>query len=82
MERNTVDGAIIGVCGLFCERCNKFKKGDCTGCRQNETCKMPECAYSRGLKLCFDCKDFPCEKCGALFQKQWLDFVGSDEVVG
>jgi hypothetical protein len=80
--RNTVDGTAMGVCGLLCEKCRKFLRKDCTGCRPNDTCRMPGCAYSKGLKLCFDCKDFPCDKCEALFQKKWLEFAGSDEVVG
>ena len=79
---NRGDGLKVGVCGLFCERCPKLARKECSGCAANETCAMPECASSKGLKLCFDCRSFPCSKCGSLFQKGWMGFAGSRKVVG
>jgi hypothetical protein len=57
----------VGVCGIACEKCPKMQKGTCpngeAGCvaRENKFCKICNCAYFRGKKLCFECEDFPCE---------------------
>lgn len=52
----------IGVCGLACYKCPKYKSEDCPGCRPNEFCPLPECAQQQGVEFCFDCKQFPCKK--------------------
>jgi len=74
----------ISVCGLVCERCPKFLKGHCSGCGPNDFCPFPACAEEKGVEICFDCRDFPCEKHykHKLFSEEWLDFIKSDEVVG
>lgn len=72
----------VGVCGILCEKCPKFLKKHCSGCAPNPVCEMPACAKKRGVKLCFECKDFPCEINYKFFPKSWLDFLKSDEVVG
>jgi len=57
----------IGVCGIACEKCPKMTKGQCpngeTGCqsRENKFCKIGSCAFQKGVKLCFECAEFPCE---------------------
>lgn len=57
----------IGVCGIACEKCPKMMKGTCpsypVGCepKENPFCKVATCAYRKGVKLCFNCPDFPCE---------------------
>jgi hypothetical protein len=57
----------IGVCGIACEKCPKMIKGQCpngkTGCvpRDNKFCKICSCAFQKKVKLCFECKEFPCE---------------------
>ncbi|MEN8905384.1 MAG: DUF3795 domain-containing protein [Clostridiales bacterium] len=39
---------------------------ECSGCRTNnvsfycETCKMKECAYSKGIYFCNECDNYPC----------------------
>ncbi|MBW3003459.1 DUF3795 domain-containing protein [Candidatus Woesearchaeota archaeon] len=50
----------IGVCGLACFKCTKYS--ECGGCKPNEFCPLPACATDKGLNLCFECKEFPCEK--------------------
>ena len=58
----------IGVCGIACEKCPRMQKGLCpngvAGCvpRQNKMCQICTCAFERGIRLCFDCNNFPCEK--------------------
>jgi hypothetical protein len=57
----------IGVCGVACEKCPRMVKGSCPngnqGCvpKDNEFCQVATCAYNRGVGLCFECGDFPCE---------------------
>ncbi len=40
------------------------------GCRpkDNRMCKIATCAFKKGVTLCFECRDFPCEttKCGPI----------------
>ncbi len=72
----------VGVCGLLCERCPKLKRTECSGCAPNPVCHLPACAGDRGVEICFDCPDFPCELAYRFFRKDFLDFLKSDEYVG
>jgi len=57
----------IGVCGIACERCPRMATGRCPsgpgGCvpRENPFCKIATCAFRKGMRLCFECPEFPCE---------------------
>ena len=57
----------IGVCGIACEKCPRMQRGICpngaVGCvaRENKFCQICNCAHLKGVKLCFECKEFPCE---------------------
>jgi len=57
----------IGVCGIACEKCPRMVKNKCPngqeGCkpRENEFCRICTCAFHKGVRLCFECRDFPCE---------------------
>ena len=57
----------IGVCGIACEACPRMAKGACPhgkkGCipQVNEFCAVATCAFNRGVRLCFECSQFPCE---------------------
>lgn len=57
----------IGVCGIACEKCPRMTAGHCPsgeqGCtpKENKFCKVATCAWRKGVKLCFECADFPCE---------------------
>jgi len=66
----------IGVCGLACSKCSKFKEKKCPGCQPSEHCPLPECAKNKDLDFCFDCKDFPCQLHynDGPFNKEVLDF--------
>jgi len=72
----------VAACGLFCERCPKLLRGECSGCAPNPECAMPGCAAEKGVEICFDCPDFPCEKVYHFFRTDWLDFIKSDRDVG
>ena len=57
----------IGVCGIACERCPRMVKGLCPngvqGClpKENKFCQIASCAHRKGVRLCFECGEFPCE---------------------
>ncbi len=57
----------IGVCGVACETCPRMMQGVCPngeeGCRPraNELCKIASCAFTKGVRWCFECPEFPCE---------------------
>ena len=54
----------LAVCGLACVLCKEEK---CQGCKarekaQGSECGIYNCATSKGLDGCYQCKDFPCDK--------------------
>ena len=57
----------IGVCGIACEKCPRLVRGQCpngtAGCRpkENKFCAVATCAFRKGVHLCFECPEFPCE---------------------
>lgn len=57
----------VGVCGIACERCPRMTSGTCpngtTGCvpKENRFCKIATCALQKGVRVCFECGEFPCE---------------------
>ena len=38
----------------------------CKRCCEGKACKITECCQSHGLKICFDCHEFPCDKISGL----------------
>lgn len=53
----------IAYCGLVCKLCNAGKLGECSGCKGKcDGCSIKECAKTRGLNGCWQCKGFPCEE--------------------
>lgn len=57
----------MGVCGVACEKCPRRVSGKCPngedGCvpKENPFCKISTCAHNKGIELCFECSEFPCE---------------------
>jgi hypothetical protein len=57
----------MGVCGIACQNCPRMVKGQCPngeqGCtpKENKMCKIATCAFNKGVRLCFECSEFPCE---------------------
>src|SRR4030067_1528857 len=55
------------LCGIACEKCPRMTKGLCpngeAGCvpRQNKMCQIASCAFAKGVGLCFEGAEFPCE---------------------
>ncbi len=60
---------LVAPCGLYCEECTAFLNGKCGGCKSNEGlskeyrkyCKIYQCSSSKNLKICLECKEFPCK---------------------
>ncbi len=62
----------------FKELLGHFTQADCAGCRQGQ-CKFPNCgvapcARQKGVDLCFQCDEFPCDKTNfdADLQRRWI----------
>lgn len=71
---NKMDNKMVAICGMNCTVCykhlitKKYAKR-CNGCKcDDETlpehcrkCKIKDCAKSKNLNYCFECKDYPCQ---------------------
>ena len=56
---------IVGACGLACDACALYTKGECKGCptvtgAAEPVCAIAECARKKGVKLCSECSEFVC----------------------
>ncbi len=77
----------ISTCGIVCEFCPRLKIGKCTGCNPNPYCGIPDCAELKGIKYCFECDEFPCDRHYGkfenyvIFDSKWLDFI-KEEIRG
>jgi hypothetical protein len=77
---------MIGVCGIACEKCPRRVQGKCphgpSACEpmENEFCGVATCAFRRGVRLCFECPDFPCKvtKSGPVSYGYGLYISGKD----
>ena len=57
---------LIAPCGMNCNLCKGYLKGNCPGCRGDDkdkpnycvNCKMVVC----GFKYCFECDKYPCRR--------------------
>ena len=57
-------------CGLFCEACSEWTKGNCHGCgcdcgkcigsAHPRHCPIATCATRKAVASCADCAEFPC----------------------
>ncbi|BAI61123.1 conserved hypothetical protein [Methanocella paludicola SANAE] len=70
MEKSDIIDS-IACCGLICRLCHLA--GDCDGCRNTASkcsnhsdhwggCYQRKCCRGRGIKGCWECGDFPCDK--------------------
>lgn len=49
------------ICGLVCSLCSY--NTNCSGCRDKcENCEIKACCIDKGLKYCFECEEYPCDK--------------------
>lgn len=60
---------LVAPCGLYCRECTAFLNRECRGCRSNKGlskeyrkyCKIYECSHGKKIRICLECKEFPCE---------------------
>jgi hypothetical protein len=63
----TVSETKVGVCGIACEKCPRMTSETCPngpmGCypHDNKMCAIASCARRKGIEICFECPEFPCE---------------------
>ncbi|MHA2299196.1 MAG: DUF3795 domain-containing protein [Candidatus Hodarchaeales archaeon] len=77
----------IGVCGIACEKCPRMTSGTCPngeqGCRpkENKFCAIATCAFTKGMDLCFECQEFPCEttKLGPI-KYEYCQYISAKEI--
>ena len=54
----------VAACGLYCQNCRKFVKGNCPGCATFEEdkvpgwCKVRPCVIEKGYSTCAECADW------------------------
>lgn len=59
MKEIVSDTSLIAACGLYCGACQKYLKGNCSGCAKNEKaswCKTRSCCQANNYKSCADCR--------------------------
>ena len=58
MQEIVADAKLVAYCGLYCGACQKYRKGRCPGCRENEKatwCKVRGCCLEHDYVTCADC---------------------------
>lgn len=76
LQFNLNNQDLIAPCGLYCGECSAFQSGSCGGCisrqglclKYTKICKIYSCCVAeRGLRVCGQCQEFPCEKLKMFF---------------
>lgn len=86
-----LDPRLLGPCMIYCGYCGVHKAGKCGGCgpmterRAKEGkvfCGMRACADKHGVRMCADCREYPCYKFDkgdstdhALFSKEFTEYL-------
>ena len=82
---------LVAPCGLYCGECTAFFNRKWGGCRSNKGlstkyrkyCQIYGCLHNKNLKICLECKEFPCKffdffKSEKLEESSWfLDVWGN-----
>jgi hypothetical protein len=71
------DRPVISYCGLYCEGCQQFLDGKCSGCVQNSTllwCRVRMCCIAYQYQSCAQCRQLNnitlCEKLNECIQNR------------
>ena len=76
LKFNLKNKDLVAPCGLYCGECDAFQGGRCGGCisrkglclKYTKICKIYSCCVGKkGLRVCGQCKEFPCRKFPAFF---------------
>lgn len=59
--------SLFSLCGLNCNLCPQFVRGECGGCFSDSpcflTCPLAPCSVEHGsVEYCFLCEEYPCKK--------------------
>jgi len=87
--KKLVDTNLLGPCAMNCSYCLAYKKGACLGCRYQadkraadgvlDWCPLLNCADRRGVRICSECKDYPCEKeynpKNSMFSSSYMKYI-------
>ncbi len=76
---------------VYCGYCGVYRAGNCGGCgpmtrkRKLEGtvfCELRECAESRSVEACADCREYPCSKFDkgsptddALYSEKFVEYI-------
>lgn len=65
---------LIAYCGVDCSACADFKNKICPSCREtewkeNDMCMPVQCCKDRGIEICAECSDFPCDQMEAFYEE-------------
>ena len=65
---------LIAYCGVDCSSCKDFKNKICLSCRKTEwkeddMCMPVQCCKSKGIEICAQCSDFPCQQMKAFYEE-------------
>jgi len=76
LKFNLKNKDLVAPCGLYCGECSAFQDGRCSGCisrkglclKYTKVCRIYSCCIEkRGLRVCSQCKEFPCRKFPVFF---------------
>ena len=64
MEQTNID--LVSYCGFYCGACPKYTKGQCEGCKGDNSkcavgykaCQVRPCCIENGYNSCADCSKF------------------------
>lgn len=66
-----INVVMFAPCGMNCKVCYKhcYYKNPCEGCLKSDVgkpehcrkCKIKDCVKEKGLRYCFECKEYPCK---------------------
>lgn len=95
MEKPSKEWDTVPPCGMYCGECRSYIDDKCGGCRSgrgvaaefSKECTISSCALKKGVRLCLDCGDFPCNhmdyfKARNLRESAWyIDIVNNMKAV-
>ena len=77
---------LLGKCGFYCEGCPSYLKSHCSGClyeHDSGDCFTRDCVIMKGIRLCGECPEFPCDAIltlprSTVMDKAWLEWKSTN----